>query len=89
MTWRTRIVPLGEVGEQDAARWKDLAENALEPNAYLDPGSSCHLSSRPDADDIRVVFAERSGELRECCSSRPACWRAAGPCASPQPAAAS
>ncbi len=34
---RARIVTLADVGEVDYDRWRDLADRAIEPNAFLDP----------------------------------------------------
>ncbi len=34
---KTRITTVGELGGSDFDRWRELADRALEPNAYLDP----------------------------------------------------
>lgn len=62
--WRTRVLALHDVSDDDILRWRELAERAIEPNAYLDPRFLAPAARRPDAQDIRVVFAEYGHELR-------------------------
>lgn len=61
--WRTRVVALSEVGDADTDRWQQLADRAVEPNVYLDPRFLAPAGRRPDAQDIRVVFAEYDDQL--------------------------
>lgn len=63
-SWRVRIVALRDVSETDLARWKLLADRAIEPNLYLDPRFLAPAGDRPDAQDVRVVFVEHGDELR-------------------------
>lgn len=62
--WRSRILPLSRVSEADVARWKALADRAIEPNVYLDPRFLAPAGVRPDAQDINLVFVEDGDELR-------------------------
>lgn len=62
--WRFRVVPLAVVEAADVDRWRQLSERAIEPNMYLDPRFLAPAGRRPDAQDIRLVFAEYQDELR-------------------------
>jgi CelD/BcsL family acetyltransferase involved in cellulose biosynthesis len=62
--WSTRLVPLSDVGEADALQWRALADQAIEPNVYLDPRFLIPAGRRADAKDVRLAFVERAGQLR-------------------------
>lgn len=62
---RLRIATLAELGRSDLERWRHLADQAIEPNAFLDPrflapGGEPH----PEAADARAVLVEHGDELR-------------------------
>jgi hypothetical protein len=61
---RARVVQLSGLDPGELARWQDLADRAIEPNAFLDPRflePSSRL--RDDARDTRLLFVEDGDEL--------------------------
>lgn len=62
---RSRIVPLAELTGDDRARWRALADRAVEPNVGLDPDFLAPVLGWGDlGDDIRLVIVEDDDAFR-------------------------
>lgn len=62
---QTRLLPLADVTDADAAAWLDLAGHALAPNMCLDPRflrPARHLG--PEADEVRLLVAQDGDRWR-------------------------
>ncbi|NKY06927.1 hypothetical protein HF998_08080, partial [Cellulomonas hominis] len=60
---RIRLIPLPDVTDADVAAWRRLAEDAAEPNLYLDPRFLVPARDRgPDAAAVQVLVVEDAGE---------------------------
>ncbi|WP_345752391.1 GNAT family N-acetyltransferase [Microbacterium rhizophilus] len=59
------MVRAAELTADDIARWRELAERAIEPNVYLDPRWLLpSLRFHPDAPDLSLVLVEDRDGLR-------------------------
>jgi hypothetical protein len=65
VTMKTRLIKASDISSEDEARWRSLAERALEPNPYAEPDfflvSSRHFEGYTHA---TLVVAEEGSEFR-------------------------
>ena len=67
-----RLVAVSTISPADVARWRDLAERAVEPNPLCEP--DCVIPAaryQSFGDDIALVVAEEGGRFRACVPVRP------------------
>ncbi len=61
---KARVAALSGLDPGDIAKWRSLADRALEPNAFLDPRFLVPCSRlRDDARDVRLLLIEDGAEL--------------------------
>lgn len=62
-----RILPVRELGSEDEAAWRTLAERAVEPNPLYEPDCLVPAAEHQQfGDEIDIVFAEEGGRVFAC-----------------------
>jgi CelD/BcsL family acetyltransferase involved in cellulose biosynthesis len=62
-----RVLKVRNLSEEDEKRWRDLAERAVEPNPFYEPGCLIPAAAHQSfGDEIELVVAEGGGRFYAC-----------------------